>query len=286
MSVCLRNSLCMQSHCFVFLEALFMAKCFIFLNKKIYYFYETHKKKHMKDALSSQKKNAQMILFFWMHFQLEKGRRRTIRNLGQPTMNILTTILVREWKASFFCRLFSYLPCYFKTFRSNHKQNTTTHISCKRRQQSALLLWENRTTAYPVIFPLKLSVFVKKTTTKKTQKNIILFYLLQIPLWKNLFAGLWHLLWLETDNKFAVFTGKRNNDVNSYKFASFANCIQLSGIYGCKVGWILGEKFTLNQSNNTKFQHDEQIFFVGCVLLLAKLRSMREYACLLNYMEN
>lgn len=103
MSVCLRNSLCMQSHCFVFLEALFMAKCFIFLNKKIYYFYETHKK-HMKDALSSQKKRTNDSLFLDA-FPTRKRKQNNNTKFRSTDHEYINNNSSERMKASFFLSL-------------------------------------------------------------------------------------------------------------------------------------------------------------------------------------
>lgn len=153
-----------------------MAKCFIFLNKKIYYvFYK--KKKERCTFLSSHKTHK--YLLFWMHFQLKVGTTIIIQNLGQPTMNILTTILVIEnEKQDFLSFLFSYFPCYFLVQIT--KQHTQRHISCKRRQQSALLLREIQLQHIRFFF-LPRFLFTE-ITEKKISVCFILFYfyLLQI----------------------------------------------------------------------------------------------------------
>lgn len=280
LSVC--GTVCVCSRTVLFFSRLYLWQNVLFSWTRKFIIFTKHTKKTHERCTFLTKKTHKWFSFFWMHFQLEKGRRRTIRNLGQPTMNILTTILVREWKASFF------FVAYFLIFHVILKHfapitnKTQQRISHARGDNNQHYYCEKIELQHIRLFFLWnfLYLWTNNNNKKKTQKKIILFYLLQIPLWKNLFAGLWHLLWLETDNKFAVFTGKRNNDVNSYKFASFANCIQLSGIYGCKVGWILGEKFTLNQSNNTEFQHEEQIFFRWICIIISQIKEY-ERVCLL-----
>lgn len=192
MSVCLSTdkmgSECMhQPHTVLFSRGLIYGKMFYFLEQENLLFYVYPKKKTTREqercTFLTIHKTKRTLDAFYFSCKWRNNNNNT-KNLGQPTMNILTILCMvkkREWKTIFFLSLM-----LFSWFKS---QNNTTHISCKRRQQSALLLREIELQHIRFSFLFPRDFICKHThtfTQRKITENILFcfilyyFYLLQI----------------------------------------------------------------------------------------------------------